>query len=111
MIQHLTTAHKIIIIIIIIYIPGIIDPRGWKLEAKNKHHWRLEVQVFVREAEGAHNVVMQRLTRRVTVKDHESQTQSLESFISTKLQLYANNTALLQSNFHVHPHIKLIPTF
>jgi len=51
MIPHLTTAHKIIIIIIF-YTPGSIDPRGWKLEAKNKHHWWLEVQVFVREAEG-----------------------------------------------------------
>jgi len=44
-----------IIIIIIIITPGSIDPRGYKLEAKNKYPWWLEVRVFVREAEGVHN--------------------------------------------------------
>jgi len=44
-----------IIIIIIIFTPGSIDPRGYKLEAKNKYPWWLELRVFVREAEGVHN--------------------------------------------------------
>ena len=38
-----------------IYTPGSIDPRGYKLEAKNKYHWWLEVRVFVGGVEGIHN--------------------------------------------------------
>jgi len=37
------------------YTPGSIDPRGLKLEAKNKYLWWLEVPVFVGEAEGVHS--------------------------------------------------------
>jgi len=34
------------------YTPGSIDPRGWKLLAKSKYHWWLEVRVFVSETIG-----------------------------------------------------------
>ena len=35
------------ITIIIFYTPGSIDSRGYKLEAKNKYHWRLEVRILL----------------------------------------------------------------